>query len=315
MKALEKFKKKLSALLKKAESKPALTIAALTLTALAFALYPFSKSNDITASSVMITNIAGNSGGTGIILNSSNTHSEVLTNSHVCHVVEKGGLVTGQAGTFMVATYAPSQVHDLCLVTVEGDLKANTKIANRPPLAYYENAFVSGHPALMPNVITTGHFSGRKVISVMKGLQPCTDEQANDPNTAFLCAFVGGLPVIMQYDSMLVTATIMPGSSGSGIYNSNKELSAVVFAGQGDLGYAWAVPYEAMKAFLDVESKTLAIHYPDNSVDISGLLGSKKSVDESTMIEKLKEVCKTPKRIKIKNTCELVEQNIIWNKE
>jgi V8-like Glu-specific endopeptidase len=44
--------------------------------------------------------------------------------------------------------------------------------------------------------------------------------------------FVGGIPDIMQYDSTLVTATIMPGSSGSGVYNENKELAGVVFAGR-----------------------------------------------------------------------------------
>ena len=242
------------------------------------------------------------------------THSEILTNSHVCHVAEKGGLVTGRAGSFLIASYKKSQMHDLCMITVEGNLKASTKVADKAPTAYYENALISGHPELMPNVVTSGHFSGRKVISVMKGIKPCTDEQAQDPSTAFICAFVGGIPDIMQYDSTLVTATIMPGSSGSGVYNEKKELAGVVFAGQGTLAYAWTVPFESMKNFLDNEANALPSEKPDNTADILGMAGSHKSVDEDVMIEKLKETCEGPNRDKIKEACQLVSQDLIYNK-
>ena len=318
MKISGKLEKKLSPLFKKIEgklnAKAKIAIGALALTALAFALAPLFQPNDVTQSSVMITNIAGNSGGTGIIISSSETHSEVLTNSHVCRVVEKGGLVTGQAGKFLVASYRKSQMHDLCMITVEGNLKANTKVASKAPTTYYENALVSGHPQLMPNVVTSGHFSGRKVISVMKGIKPCTAEQANDPDTAFICAFVGGIPDIMQYDSTLVTATIMAGSSGSGVYNEKKELAGVVFAGSGDLSYGWTVPFESMKNFLDSEVNALPAEKPDNSVDILARLASHRGVDEDAMIEKLKEACEGPNRDKIKGACQLVSQDLIYNK-
>lgn len=273
----------------------------------------FSFKNDITNSSVMVTNIAGNSGGTGIILSSSETHSEILTNSHVCKVVEKGGLITGRAGSFMVASYAHSKVHDLCLVTVEGDLKAHTKVAQTAPTPYYENASISGHPALMPNVITNGHFSGHKVISVMKGITPCTDEQKRDPSTSFICSLIGGIPEITQYEARLVSATIMPGSSGSGVYNDNKELAGVAFAGSGDLGYAWVVPYESMKNFLNQESKTLQPQKPDNNVDVIGG-DNQRDTNETTMMEKLKEVCESSNRIKIKDTCRVVGQDMVYFK-
>jgi S1-C subfamily serine protease len=316
MKFASKFEKKLSPLFKKIEgklnAKAKLAIGAVALAALAFALYP--QPNDITQSSVMITNIAGNSGGTGIIISSDETHSEILTNNHVCRVVERGGLVTGRSGQFLVASYRKSQMHDLCMITVEGNLKANTKVASKAPVSYYENALVSGHPQLMPNVVTSGHFSGRKVISVMRGIKPCTDAQAQDPETAMLCLFVGGIPDIMQYDSTLVTATIMAGSSGSGVYNEKKELAGVVFAGSGDLSYGWTVPFESMKNFLDSEVNALPDEKPDNTVDILARLASRRNVDEATMIEKLKETCEGPNRDKIKDTCRLVSQDLIYNK-
>jgi S1-C subfamily serine protease len=285
------------------------------LIALAIILSLSGKKNDITQSSVMITNIAGTSGGTGIVLHSSETSSTILTNSHVCRVVEKGGMVTGESGSFIVATYKHSHTHDLCLITVDGNLKAHTDIAHRAPYIYKEGAAISGHPALFPNVITTGHFSGRRVISVMKGMTPCTDDQKKDPDTMLLCLLAGGLPQIEQYDSTLVTATIMPGSSGSGVYNEDKELSGVAFAGSGDLGYAWTVPFESMRNFLDREARTLEAKRPDNSLDIlAALSGKKNSLDENAMMQKLKEACAGEQKNKLKSVCELAGQDMIFRK-
>ena len=74
MKISGKLEKKLSPLFKKIEgklnAKAKIAIGTIALAALAFALAPLFKPNDITQSSVMITNIAGNSGGTGIIISS-----------------------------------------------------------------------------------------------------------------------------------------------------------------------------------------------------------------------------------------------------
>ena len=305
---MKNLKKKLSQ-----KARAALALAAVVALAVALPnLKP--KPQDIISNSVTITNIAGNSGGRGTVLHSSDTYSTVLTNSHVCNVVKNGGKVTGPAGSFLVANFRQSKVHDLCLISVEGNLKAETKLADEPPTAYYESASISGHPQLMPTVVTKGHFSGRRTISVMRGMKACTPEQQNDPNTGIICALVGGFPDIMQYDSTLVTATIMPGSSGSGVYNSKNELSAVVFAGAGDLAYAWTVPYESMKNFVEVESNFLQVQQPDNSVGLS-MAGDNSRSEEAKIFEKLKQVCGSPDRVKIKDTCRLVEENIVWNKE
>ncbi len=306
---MKNLKKKISKLSKKAKA----GLAALALIALAIAIHPHkAKPQDIISNSVTITNIAGTSGGSGTVLQSSDTLSLILTNSHVCNVVKHGGKVTGPAGSFIVSAFGQSKVHDLCMVAVEGNLKAETKIADRPPVAYYESASISGHPQLMPTVVTKGHFSGRKTIQVMRGMKPCTSDQANDPNTGLICALIGGLPDVMQYDATLVTATIMPGSSGSGVYNSKKELSAVAFAGEGNLGYAWAVPYESVVNFIRVESHFLQVQQPDNSVNVSIAGDDSKNSQESKILEKLKQVCNSSDREKIKDTCRLFEQNMVY---
>jgi S1-C subfamily serine protease len=300
-------------ILKKLKNIPKALLVTISL-ALAVLIYCNGNPTDIVKSSVMVTNVAGTSGGTGIILESGDHLSTILTNSHVCHVVEKGGKVSGSAGTFMVATYKRSQTYDLCLITVDGNLRAHTNVADSAPTPYYERVRVSGHPALYPNVVTTGHFSGRQIIAIMTGLKPCTVDQQQDPNTAFLCAFVGGIPIVHQYDAQLVTATIMPGSSGSGVYNERNELSGVIFAGQGDLGYGWIMPYESVKIFLEKEAATLEKIYPENNVDIFSGNGEKKGFNEDEALDKMREGCSNENKTKLKGVCNLVNQDMIWRK-
>jgi S1-C subfamily serine protease len=268
------------------------------------------KNNDMHLNAVRVTNTAANHGGTGIVLRSTDTESYVLTNSHVCGVVEKGGIVSGNTGTFLVSGYKKSNVHDLCLIKVSGDLGYNTKVASRPPRPYYEKASISGHPGLYPNVVSTGHFSGKDIITILTGFRPCTDAEVNNDKTAIFCALLGGIPILKQYQSTLVTATIMPGSSGSGVYNSDNELSGVAFAGSGQLGYAWTVPYEYMKNFLNKEAKTLSYTVPPNELDVFGSQSDDKKSSESYMV-RLKKVCSTASREKIKELCDLADIDML----
>jgi S1-C subfamily serine protease len=264
-----------------------LSLGALFVAGLAYSTYIILNKEpvDPTANSVMITNLAKNSGGSGVILRSSETESIILTNAHVCKVVEKGGLVSGVAGDFMVTLYAPTAYHDLCLVQVAGNLKQHTKVATKAPMAYYEKALISGHPRLLPNVVTTGHYSGRKIIKLLAGFEPCKPEELSKDMG---CAFFGVKPVIKDIESTLVTATIMAGSSGSGIYNSNMELTNLVFAGSGDLSYAFAVPFEYLRNFLD--SKDFTWKAPE-----SGGQGDMKTGKETfdQHVRRIQDVCET----------------------
>lgn len=266
------------------------------------------KSHDLYAGSVKVTNTKANHGGTGIVLRSSDTASLVLTNAHVCGVIENGGLVAGVNGSYMVTGYKKSELADLCLVKVAGNLGYNTAIASHPPQLHYEKASISGHPALMPNVITKGHFSGREKVAVLVGIKKCTEEDAKDERKAAACYFLGGLPIIKEFESILVTATIMPGSSGSGVYNSQNELAGVAFAGSGQIGYAWTVPYEAVMNFLHKEAKTLKYQTPSNQVDVFGD-GSGESSAELFMM-KLRKVCGSEVKEKFSRLCELADSDL-----
>lgn len=260
-------------------------------------------SNDLHNSSVMIVNRAQNSGGTGIIYKSENNKSYVLTNAHVCHVVENGGLVVGTGGKFQVATVQPSKQSDLCMLTVNSNLNVNTDFSKNAP-KWYDEIKVSGHPALMPNIISKGHVSGKDILPIMVGLRPCTDDEFTGPNAQF-CIFFGGMPVVKYYESTLVSATIMPGSSGSGVYNARNELVGVVFAGSKDFGYAWTVPYEQVKAFLEGQNK-------DEEKQVDQTLSF--NTDKKESFKDAMEKCQSEKITDetIQNMCSMILDNELW---
>jgi S1-C subfamily serine protease len=269
-----------------------------------------SKKTDLHSTSVMITNRAQNHGGTGIILSSGPEKSFVLTNAHVCKVVTEGGVVvTNSGGLFQVNSVRISEVSDLCILSVLNNLNSNTYIATSSP-EIYDAIKISGHPALMPNIISIGHLSGQSIIQVMTGIRPCTDDDINSPNN-ILCAFMGGIPVIKSYQSRLVSATIMPGSSGSGVYNKNNQLIGVVFAGQGDFGYGWTVPYEQLVNFVQNESPKIPETLIKQELNLSTQTKSKLNIKD--LLLKCSKLDSSTNK-KILNVCEILSRDVLWHR-
>lgn len=260
--------------------------------------------NNPTNASVMITNGQQTSGGSGVVLQSGTSESTVLTNSHVCGVVANGGLVVSNGAIHEVNSYKRSEIHDLCLITVSGDLGISTKVASRAP-RNFEDALVMGHPHLLPTTPTHGYFSGTRIISILIGFTPCA---ADDDSLE--CLILGGIPIIKEYESQFVTATIMPGSSGSGVYNSNNDLTGLVFAGSGQLGYAWTVPYASLLNFLNVEASTLTA----TKVGAFSLKSTGKSESFEDQLEKVRKVCETADGTRVKSVCDLIKEDLVWNR-
>lgn len=228
---------------------------------------------------VKITRLDERSGGTGVVLESSTTESIILTNSHVCGVVENGGIVSNNYGRGFVTSYTRSNIHDLCLITVSANFHTGTAVASEPA-KLTTTAAVSGYPRLNPNVITRGSFGDHQITSVMIGMRPCTEADLGDPTNAAICMFIGGFPIIRTYDAQFIGATIQAGNSGSAVYNEDGEIAGLVFAGSGDFGYASIVPYEYVFNFLNKElpSGKLDRYRPNTTVtlDASILGGSNK---------------------------------------
>lgn len=252
--------------------------------------------------SVMI--MAGNmrSGGSGVVLRSSVFDSEILTNKHICRLVERGGYVLKDGERYLVKGYKKYPYHDLCLVKVQYGFGVNTKISNSKP-EDFSKAFISGHPALLPHVLTTGNFSKKKIINLAVGLRKCKDKDWKGKRGLY-CLFFGGLPILQSFEAQLVTGTILPGSSGSGIFNSDGEISGLVFAGRGGdgLSYAFAVPQEYIRDFMEIEQEIpWTITYRTNYRKIF------------RRIFDFRKTCEKPEvKTKFRKFCNSFEDRIIW---
>jgi len=253
---------------------------------------------DKAKSTVAVVNLYGNSGGTGVIIDSANM-SVVLTNNHVCEVVRHGGyVVLDDNSRYPVVSYRQYNLHDLCLVTVATDLHITASIANRKP-ALYSEAIVSGHPSLLPTIITTGHFSSKILGTVLVGRKSCTNIT---PENAITCLLLGGIPIIKNFEMQVVYATIKPGSSGSAVYNDKGEVAGLVFAGSGDLGYAMIVPVEYIINFLRNELPGLPHKFPTALTE----------EDEPSDTRSMRNICKlniVPSLIPI---CNLINNSIAY---
>jgi len=196
----------------------------------------------------MITLENKRSGGSGVILQSTPNRSFILTNKHVCQLIQVGGTVTTDAGSYPVHSFRVYKRHDLCLIEVLADLHQNTKLAEQAPVSYSE-VTVAGHPALLPTMVTHGHFSNHMQIALIVDKEQCNGDEKDQE--AFFCEMFGFKPIIVNFEAQPITATIMAGSSGSGVFNDKGEISGLVFAGSEGLSYGFIVPFEYVKDFLN----------------------------------------------------------------
>lgn len=276
----------------------------LKLMSLLFTIILSACTNDsIPKATVMITNLPGNSGGSGTIVSSDRHESLILTNSHVCDLARGGAVVhTHKQGDQLVVSYKQSMVHDLCLITVYGNLHIDTDVARNAP-RLYSPVKVSGHPHLMPNIISEGHLSSNMIVTIMTKITRCTPKEAADPTMRMFCRLLGGIPTLRTYEGTAISATIQPGSSGSAVYNEDKEIIAVVFAGQEDFGYGVAVPYQYVRNFLEVEIDGLPPQYPNRNL-ISPTSEGRISTS------KVREVCDKAKTNKQREFCDSLLDSI-----
>lgn len=201
---------------------------------------------ELIQTSVTIKNMAENSGGSGVIYKSTKTGSFILTNKHVCEVVKDGGVVESLDHIkHTIMGMREDAAHDLCLIKVAFNYHMNIKIAKDSP-EVGDEAIVVGHPSLLPVLVTRGMFSEHMMVDIMEGARDCTEAEKGEPT----CIMYGKMPVIVHRDSVVISATIMAGSSGSPVFNSKGELSGLVFAGMQGLSYGLIVPLEYLRAFL-----------------------------------------------------------------
>ena len=225
---------------------------------MSFSPAPYNKpelTKEFAETSVMILDKDNRSGGSGVILRSNIAYSTILTNKHVCRLTKGGGYVVKDGRKHLVHSIKRYASHDLCLVKVFHNFGVNTKIADSNPLDF-NDAFISGHPGLLPHVLTKGNFSGHEIIKMVVGIKSCDNLSEEElMKYVMYCIFFGGVPVVQDFEAQLVTGTILPGSSGSGVFNTEGEIGGLVFAGRGEgLGYAFIVPHQYLVDFIQNEN-------------------------------------------------------------
>lgn len=261
--------------------------------------------------SVTITNLQKNSGGSGTIIQSGPDSSLILTNGHVCKLALNGALVTTDDNkSYPVVSYVLSKAHDLCLIKIAVNLGIQTEVATEAPPTY-SKAIIVGHPSLLPTIVTSGHFSGKHVIGVMMGYRDCTPAESADPQAGIFCLLGGGkIPEVKNFDAIVVSALIMPGSSGSAIYNAEGKISALVFAGRDQLGYSESVPQEYINFFLTKELPGLEVLTPNSNVELSAVFSNSKSY-----YRKIKSACENDDITPVQQLiCNLVESDSLNSK-
>lgn len=184
-----------------------------------------------------ISNQGMNSGGSGSVIQVGINGSVILTNGHVCDAAEPGWIVTVDGVHSKINKIKYFDKHDLCLIHVPKNFGKSVNLSKRIPNAT-EKSVVSGHPMMMPQIVTEGHFSDELEIEVMIDIRECTKEE--EAQYGFECAF--GMPVTKVYKSQVTSNLIQPGNSGSAVFNEKGEVAGVVFAGAGELGFAFIVP-------------------------------------------------------------------------
>ena len=276
------------------------TILALTLmfSATAFAKNPKTVT-ELKETSVRIMNLEMTSGGTGSIFRSYDNASHILTNKHVCHLIEQGGVVDYKGKQYLVTHYKKFADHDLCLVRIGVDLKQNLEVADT--LAKESSkTVVSGHPSLLPHIATVGHMSEKMEIELLAGVRPCTEEEIKaDPMT---CAFFGGYPIIAVLQAQLVSNLIQPGNSGSAVFNKDGKIVGVVFAGNGrGFSFGLIVPQINVLYFLQNAHmfEWVKVGTPVDENGVKGRIFNYEKCDEvlfSKASAKIKQVCKANSR-------------------
>lgn len=258
--------------------------------------------SDLEKVSVRIYNLDMTSGGTGSIFRSYKNASHILTNKHVCRLVEQGGYVTKRRKSYLITHYKKFPHHDLCLVRVKKNFRTNLVVAERGPRVS-STIYVSGHPNLLPHVATMGHLSSPSPVQLVTGFKSCNSEDFK--KFPLDCILLGGIPLVKNFEAHMVSNLIMPGSSGSPVFNNRGKIIGVIFAGMGHgLSYGFLVPHIFVTYFIQNAHrfKWVKVGTP---VEENGLK------DRIFNYEK----CRTyPMPKHMRDFCRKIKDNFIWRK-
>lgn len=192
---------------------------------------------------VRITNLNGQSGGTGFFVEAPSGNRYILTNSHVCLMPSLLYVEGQQVTPIEISLSGP----DLCLLAPPKNSSARGALkVRKAPLFLGEFVSVLGHPQLAPLTLTSGEFSATVKVAVAFAM--VADPTQCPQSTSSM--FIGfGFVCMREFSAAQTTIVIEPGNSGSPMFDAYGNVVGVVFAGD-ELGRAFAVTLSDVQEFL-----------------------------------------------------------------
>lgn len=196
--------------------------------------------NEVGTQTVTLMSPEMDSGGTGFAVRYKGK-VYTLTNDHVCRLAVNNHMVAkiqSTNETLFLRVLDQSEKTDLCLL--EG-IPSMIGITIGDPSDYYY-LYILGHPRLMPLTLTHGYVIYRETITITRfDLEEAGCVLDKHVWSDGLC--------YESIQSLISTAWIAPGSSGSPAVDALGRLKGVVFAGNGIVSAI--IPVEYVKEFLE----------------------------------------------------------------
>ena len=194
------------------------------------------------------------SGGTGFAVKTAKGKTVTVSNAHVCAVADNGKVAARwDNGRYTILDVLEvDEKHDLCLMSglpgeIEGfDLAWQDVDINDP-------IYVIGHPLLYPNTYSEGLVRERLGLFLTLIIAPKDREECESQKLEYreYKSLFGTVAVCGQtFDSFGTSVRIMPGNSGSPVFNFKGEVVGVVFAGDTRTGDGSYVPLEYLERLL-----------------------------------------------------------------
>jgi len=193
---------------------------------------------------VMLTNKAGNSGGTGFAVQAPSGDVYTLTNAHVCRI--EGGLYANVGNRRLkLKILEISDVADLCLLD---GIKGMRGLDLASSVGIGEEMGLVGHPKLMPLTLSRGELIGYAKALVMVEAGQCSE--GLEPPSYITVETMFGFACILDVTAGFTNVIALPGNSGSPVVNIFGNVVGVLFAADSQANWGIIVPLSQVKAFL-----------------------------------------------------------------
>ncbi len=196
-------------------------------------------------------------GGTGFAIKGMSGKTYILTNRHICRSSKSGFLkaIYGK-DTFIVKVIKESESNDLCIVEAPDSVRTGLRLARSVKLG--ERAYAVGHPLLEAITVTEGELSSYMSIPMQIG-ENVTPDECKPPYNRIIdvsdnpFALIAGVWNVCIEDIQCNSSTIpiLPGNSGSPVFNIWGNVIGVVFAATESGVHSYIVPLVVVMEFLE----------------------------------------------------------------